>query len=551
MTDKPIPKPRPPKPTTPSKKSAQTSASSQAKRLKVQISRAERAKTVAEKRLAAVQKVQDAMNGTGAKLVSTDELDLLAPTAKTQIDEDRIIFKPNPGPQEEFLSTSVRECLYGGAAGGGKSYALLADALRYAGYRDYRAVVFRRTNDELRELIWKSKELYPRAFPGAKWAKQESTWTFPSGATIWFTYLESDDDVSRMQGQSFCACYWDELTHWPTPFAYIYMRSRLRSTNPEIPLVIRATTNPGGSGSAWVRKLFVDAAPWGTIFPAVDIEKGTPLVYPEGHAKAGQPMFYSQFIPAKLTDNPYLMKDGNYEAQLLSLPESQRRQLLEGDWDVSENSAFPEFRRADHVIKPFDIPLSWPRFRAADWGYTSPFCVLWFAVDEDGNLYVYRELYDKKKTADVVAKMVNEAERGEAVRYGVLDSSTWANRGEVGPSIAETMIMNGCRWRPADRSPKSRAAGKAEIHRRLMLQENAHGEKKPTLFIFDSCVNLIREISTIPLDKHKPEDVDTDASDHAYDALRYGCMSRPVFRPTFSTDFAQPTFTPADSTFGY
>jgi len=150
--------------------------------------------------------------------------------------EDReIIFKPNPGPQTEFLAAPEREVLFGGAAGGGKSYAILSDALRDMTHPQFRGLIVRRTTEELRELIQKSQELYPRAYPGIVWSERKMQWTAPSGATLWMSYLERDQDVSRYQGQSFSYIAFDELTQWPTPFAWNYMRSRLRTTAADLP----------------------------------------------------------------------------------------------------------------------------------------------------------------------------------------------------------------------------------------------------------------------------------------------------------------------------
>ena len=166
----------------------------------------------------------------------------------------------NKGPQESFINAPEREVLYGGAAGGGKSFALLIDPLRYCDYAEHSALILRRTNDELRELIHKSTEIYPKFYPGAKWSERKSQWTFPSGARIWLTYLEQDKDVLRYQGQSFSYVGFDELTQYPTSFPWDYLRSRLRSINPNIQVSMRATTNPGGPGHSWVKKMFIDPA---------------------------------------------------------------------------------------------------------------------------------------------------------------------------------------------------------------------------------------------------------------------------------------------------
>ena len=164
-----------------------------------------------------------------------------------------------------------------------------------------------------------------------------------------------------------------------------------------------------------------------------------------------------RFIPARLTDNPYLMADGQYEAMLRSLPEVERKRLLDGDWDVAEGAAFPEFSRVRHVVDPVELPTNWPRIRAADYGYSSPSCVLWGAIDWDNNIWVYRELYGKGMTGEQLASRIMEMEADDQPpHYTVLDSSCW-NKTGLGPSIAETMIRCGVRWTPSDRN---RLAGK-------------------------------------------------------------------------------------------
>ena len=463
-----------------------------------------------------------------------------------------IIFEPNPGPQTEFLSASEQEVLYGGAAGGGKSFAMVADPIRYVNNPAANMLLVRRSTEELRELISVSKRLYPQAIPEARFLERDKTWVFPSGATLWMSYLDRDDDVTRYQGQAFNWIGFDELTQWQTPFAWNYMRSRLRTAKGSgLKLYQRATTNPGGAGHMWVKKTFIDPAPHNTAFWATDYDTGEVISWPKGHSREGEPLFRRKFIPATLFDNPYLSDDGMYEANLLSLPEHQRRQLLEGDWTTNEGAAFPEFSLRTHVIDPFDIPSNWPRFRAADYGYGSYTGVLWFAVSPSEQLIVYRELYVSKVTAVDLADMINEieAEAGEKMRYGVLDSSLWHNRGDTGPSLAEQMIVRGCRWRPADRSRGSRVSGKNELHRRLQIDEFT---EEPRLVVTNNCRNLITQLPSLPLDKNNPEDVDTHAEDHLYDALRYGVMTRPR-GSLFDFDMSgnRSGFQISDPTFGY
>ena len=499
-----------------------------------------RALTMQEKKLATLE----------PKTETSDTLDFNAVDEQRQNQE--VIFAPNPGPQTEFLAASEREVLYGGSAGGGKSYGLLADPMRYFGNKNFNGIILRRTNDELRELIWKSQEMYPKAYPGAKWQEKKSQWVFPSGAKLWMTYLERDEDVLRYQGQAFSYIAFDELTQHSTPFAWNYMRSRLRTTDQDLPLFMRATTNPGGPGHMWVKQMFIDPAPAGKKFAATNIETGEDLVYPEGHAKEGQPLFMRRFIPASLKDNPYLMQDGQYEANLLALPEMQRRQLLEGDWAVADGAAFPEFKLGTHTCEPFDIPPEWRRFRSCDYGYSSYSAVHWFAIDPSyETLYVYRELYVSKHTGKDLGRAVMEAERGDSIQYGVLDSSCWHNRGQLGPSIAEEMIAMGCRWRPSDRTAGARVAGKNQLHQRLQVNEETG---LPGLIFFNNCRQIIADLPVIPSDPKGTDDIDPRyRSDHAYDSVRYGVMSRPRSASPFDWGRGVPTqsYTPADPILGY
>ena len=462
-----------------------------------------------------------------------------------------IVFQPNAGPQTDFLSSSEREVLYGGAAGGGKSYAMLADPLHGLNSPNFSGLLVRHTTEELRELIQKSQELYPRAIPGIKWSERKSQWTSPRGGRLWMSYLDKDMDVTRYQGQAFNWIGFDELTQWSSPYAWDYMRSRLRSAHStELGLYMRATTNPGGAGHSWVKKMFIDPAPHNEPFWATQIETGDTIVFPKDHTKEGQPLFRRRFIPASLFDNPYLAEGGDYEAMLLSLPEHQKKQLLDGNWDVNEGAAFPEFNRKIHVVDPFKIPQSWARFRACDYGYGSHTGVLWIAVAPDDQLIVYRELYCSKVTATDLADMIIDVEQNDGtIRYGVLDSSLWHKRGDTGPSLAEQMNMKGCRWRPSDRSRGSRIAGKNELHRRLQVDEFTEA---PRLVFMSTCTNTISQIPAIPLDKNNSEDVDTKSEDHLYDALRYGIMTRPRSSIwDYNPATQRSGFQASDPTFGY
>ena len=463
------------------------------------------------------------------KLISATELDNIPTDLQSEAQAD-VIFKANKGPQEDFLAAGEVDVLYGGAAGGGKSYAMLIDPLRFAHRAAHRALILRRSMPELRELIDKSRELYPKAFPGCKYKEVEKLWNFPSGAKVEFGFLERDADVYRYQGQAYSWIGFDEITHLPTEFAWNYLGSRLRTTDPEIEPYMRCTANPGGAGANWVKKRYID--------PAVPRD-----------SFRGADGLTRKFIPARLQDNPYLAEDGRYEQMLEALPPTQRQQLLDGNWDVAEGAAFVEFNPFDHVITPFEIPLGWERIKGIDYGYASESACVWGAVDpNDGTLIIYRELYRKGLLGTDLASMLTEMEYEDPFSVpGVLDTACWNRTGTTGPTVGETLLRAGHKLRRAD---KNRIQGKIQIHEYLKLQQNG----RPRLQIFNTCPNLIRELQSIPVDKSKPEDVDTHASDHAYDALRYLIMSRPRINDTIQQlrQFRrEASFNPSDSTFGY
>jgi len=473
--------------------------------------------------------IKKATEQTPSNIVTEEELEQVAPSVQEIIKDSKVIFHPNEGPQTDFLAADEKDVLYGGAAGGGKSYAMIIDPLRYCHKKAHRALILRRSMPELREMIDKSRELYPLAFPGAKFREVEKLWNFPSGAKVEFGFLERDADVYRYQGQAYSWIGFDEITHLPTEFSWNYLASRLRTTDPEIKTYLRCTANPGGVGSHWVKNRY--------ILPA---EHNSSFLGKDGLTR--------KFIPAKLADNPYLAEDGVYEQMLKSLPPTQRQQLLEGNWDVAEGAAFTEFEPLVHVITPFELPLHWERVKGIDYGYASESCCLWGIMDiNDGTLIIYRELYKKGLTGEELGSIITDMELEDPYSVsGVLDTAAWARTGTTGPTVGESLVRQGHKLRPAD---KNRIQGKIQIHEFLKVQENG----RPKLQIFNTCPNLIRELQSIPLSKTNPEDVDTHASDHAYDALRYMIMSRPRMVSTFDRlrGLKRDIHQPSDSTFGY
>jgi|TARA_R110000751_G_scaffold241082_1_gene341618 hypothetical protein len=464
-------------------------------------------------------------------------LDFTDSAATTQ----SVAFKANAGPQTQFLSSSEREVFYGGARGGGKTYSLLIAPLRFVDKSAHRALLIRRSMPELRDVIFQTQQIYPKVVKGAKWKSQENTWYFPSGARIEFGYCENLQDVLRYQGQSYSWIGVDELPQYASPDIWHFLRSSLRTIDPTIPLHMRATGNPGNIGSAWVKKMFIDPAPPNTkVVEKVEYEL-------DGRKLTSE--ITRKFIAASVWDNPYLTQDSSYVTMLASLPEVKRKQFLYGDWDAIDEGAFPDFNKDLHVVPAFEIPNGWTRIRAADFGYAAHSGILWGAVDFDGCLWIYRELYVNRLTADKLGQMIIDVEAQDGrIRDALLDSSCWAKRGDTGPSIAETLNAEGCRFRPSDRSPGSRVAGKIELHKRLTINEDTD---EPGIRILDNCRNLISQLAALPIDARNPEDVDTRSEDHLYDALRYMIMSRPVNLKVAYQNAPKTRWKPSDSRFGY
>jgi hypothetical protein len=401
-------------------------------------------------------------------------------------------------------------------------------------------VFFRRSREDLKEAIERSRQIYPLV--GAKWHEQKKWWTFPNGARLKFEYLDRDADADNYQGHNYTDVFFEELTHWPDPKPVNKLRATLRSAV-GVPCQFHATGNPGGPGHHWVRARYIDPDPVGGKIIWDEFE----------NPWTGEKIRTSRvFIPSKLWQNKYL--GGNYVANLYQAGSKELvRAWLEGDWSVIEGAFFDCWSNEKHVLRPFEIPSDWLRFRSGDWGSASPFSVGWWAVCGDdwsiehdldmagrrrviprGALIRYREWYGKvsdanprvglKLTAEQVAAGILERERGDTIKYGVLDPSAFAEDG--GPSIAERMAVLKAYFHRADNkrvTQKGALGGWDQMRARLV----GDGDGRPMIYCFSTCVDSIRTIPALQHDPDKPEDLDTDGEDHAADEWRYACMSRP------------------------
>lgn len=446
-----------------------------------------------------------------------------------------VIWTPQPR-QAEFMSRPEYECLYGGAAGGGKSEALLCEALRQVDIANYRGIIFRRTYPELEGLISRSEELYKRAFPKARYNTSEKRWKFPSGAKIFFGYMQYEKDWKNYQGKAYDFIGFDELTHF-TRLQYMRIMGRNRPTGPGTRVYIRATANPGGIGHAWVKDRFIDVAP-----PRTRIITKHKVKKPDGSRKE---IIRSRiFIPATVFDNQKLLEnDPNYLGSLAALPEADRNAMLYGDWNTFDGKVFKEFKddprhyedhRWTHVINPFPIPGHWKILRGFDFGYAKPFSVGWYAVDERGKIYRIREYYGCNGTPNVgiqidpveIAHNIRQIEKEDPLLkgkkiYGIADPSIFdESRGE---SVANMMAKspNFIYWNPGD---NTRIAGKMQFHYRLAFDEDGD-----CMFqVFNTCRHFIRTIPALVYSESNVEDIDTTLEDHIYDECRYVLMESPI-----------------------
>ena len=431
--------------------------------------------------------------------------------------------------QKQLLLARTKHIGFGGARGGGKSWAVHTKAklmcLKYPGIK---ALIVRRTYPEL--LNNHIDQLVEELRGIAKYNKTDKIFRFVNGSTIKFGYCNHDKDLQQYQGAQYDVIFLDEATQLQESWMK-KITACLRGTN-DFPKRIYYTMNPGGQGHAYIKRIFIDKR------------------YEEGE----DPKDYT-FIQSLVTDNKALMKkQPDYIRQLEALPPKLRDAWLYGRWDIFEGQFFEDFRpepdpvkaeeegvtleelkqqrRWTHVIKPFDIPAGWKIYRSYDFGYNKPFSCAWWAVDYDGVLYRILELYGCTNTPNEGMKWSPDRQFREIAQIerthpwfknkpitGVADPSIWdASRGI---SIAEEAGRQGVLFTPGD---NERLAGWMQCHYRLQFDDNGY----PRMYVFEGCAGFIRTIPGLMYSETRPEDLDTDGEDHIADEWRYMCMSRPI-----------------------
>lgn len=410
--------------------------------------------------------------------------------------------------QMKFIKSQANEVLFGGAAGGGKSYGQLVDALLYAvKYPKSKQLVLRRSFPDLeRSLILTSLELFPKQL--AKYNQTKHKWDFYNGSLIEFGYCDNEKDVYRYQGAEYDTIRFDELTHF-TEQMYLYLISRLRGAN-SYPKQIKSTTNPGGIGHYWVKKRFIDIGSANEIIAT----------------SSGSRVFIQSFV----NDNKFLLeKDPLYVKRLENLSQDDKKALLYGNWDIFEGQFFTEFNRDSHTVMPFTIPKDWRRYITIDYGLDM-LAALWIAVDNFNNAYIYKEVYESNLIISQAAqKIINVS--GDDEIYAVLaPPDLWNRRQETGKSAADIFRENNLKL---TKTNNDRVTGWLAVKEWLSPKMDEHGKLNPKLKIFNNCLNIIRTLPALQFDKTNPNDVSGTPHEltHAPDALRGFCVYKTKGNP--------------------
>ena len=426
-----------------------------------------------------------------------------------------VIPRPN-AKQEQFLLDTHKYVAFGGARGGGKSWAVRVKAiLLSARYPGIKILIIRNTLSELRNNHISPMEKMLRG--AAPYSETKKEFIFPNGSLIRFGYCASSGDLGQYQGSEWDVVFIDEATKLREEW-FDALKVTVRGVN-SFPKRMYLTCNPGGIGHSWVKRLFIDR------------------VYKDSE----DPGDYS-FIKSKVYDNAALMEsDPDYVKRLSSLPPKLKKAWLDGDWNIFEGQFFEDFtddpehyadRLFTNVISPFEVPPDWRVVRSFDWGFSKPFDCSWWAIDREGTAYLILQFYGctgvpdegLKWHPDKVFSEIRKIEdthrwlKGKQIS-GVADPAIFQR--STGECVADAADRHGIFFQKGD---NTRIPGWMQVHSRFAFDP----EGKPGLYIFSTCKNAIRTLKTLRYSPTYPEDLDTDSEDHFADSMRYFCMSRPT-----------------------
>ena len=474
------------------------------------------------------------------------------PEAKPQT-----VWAPQDGSQTLFLACPHFECLYGGTRGPGKTDALLMDYAQHVGQfgKGWRGILFRRTYKQLDDVVAKTKRWFPQMFPSVRFNASDYRWRFKNGEELLLRHMDKPDDYWNYHGHEYPWIGWEELTNWPSLDCYEAMKSCCRSSHEGLHRKYRATCNPYGIGHNAVKRYFVDGGP--QLAAKVDAD-GNALSYviltPEGDGRT------RAYIHGSIFENEILLKaDPKYLANLEGITDENRRKAwLYGSWDITAGGALDDvWDRAVHVLRPFKIPHGWFVDRSFDWGSACPFSVGWWAESDGtaatlhdgsirhwprGTLFRIGEWYGGDPNADNTGINMNSHDIGRGIAerektlmeiYGIayiapgpadasifdrIDDDSTANRVTVGYRAASGRHVTV--FVPSNKAPGTRRRGLELLRTRLEASLEKPMEA-PGLFIFDTCRDWLRTVPVLPRSEKDPEDVSTEAEDHAYDETRY------------------------------
>ncbi|KKN82238.1 hypothetical protein LCGC14_0310510 [marine sediment metagenome] len=436
-------------------------------------------------------------------------------------EERGLLYPIHEGKQTAFMQADAEEVLYGGAAGGGKSYALRAWFVTYCmTYPGAQVVLFRQSYRQLEDthIIALQQEI-PSSI--ATYSSGSHVMHFDNGSMFFLRFCERDEEARTYDTSEFDAMGFDELTHF-SEYTYTYLRSRCRSTKPWWPgRRIRSAATPLGIGHSWVKEYFVDQYPPMTVWR-------TPR-------QSGS--YTRVFIPASVEDNYTLMKsDPTYRDTLRGLPYEEQQAKLYGNWNIFTGQFFQRWRSEIHIVEPFDIPPDWDRWIGHDYGFNAPHATLWAARPPGTqSVWFYREQYGEGVTAQeqIFKAWQVTTDSSEKLKGVVLDPSLFSKvnvKGERIKSMAEDWDDTFGKTTTVYRGNNERIPGWKLIRELLDWKEAPDGGvlTPPRMYIMKSCPNLARTLPLMISDKHNIEDIDTKLEDHAPDAARY--LVRHIFQ---------------------
>lgn len=470
---------------------------------------------------------------------------------------ENVVWTPLDGSQSLAMMYRGHHIMVDGTRGGGKTDSQLMYFRQFVGqgFGEYwRGIILDREYKNLDDMVARSKRWFNKFGDGARFLGSGASykWVWPTGEELLFRAVKKDDDYWSYHGQEFPFIGWNELTKYPSSSLYDSMMSCNRSSfvpdiskgETEIPLVVFGTCNPYGAGHNWVKKRFISPSPAGHIL-RTHTKVFNPRTQKEEVVTKKQVRLFSSW-----RENKYLSPE--YIADLMSITdENKKKAWLSGDWDIVAGGAFDDvWDKTKHVIKPFEIPDNWYVDRSFDWGSSKPFSVLWFAESngeelEDGRyfpagtVFVIREWYGCKDGENNTGLYLNSSEVAEGINDIESDDGINAVPGPAdsaiysiidGNSIADNMEEKGVFWERCSKGPGSRVTG-LETVREYMSNVIKYPLEEKGLYIFDTCRYLIENVPVLPRDSKNMDDVDTEAADHDYDALRYRLTANRSFTP--------------------